>query len=352
VTVSAVIVNYEGGAMLRDCIASLREQGQAVAEIVLVDNGSTDGSVASAVAEFTDVKVITPRQNTGFAGGANLGALSAEGELLLFLNPDIRLPPDCVTAMAARFTEPSVGVIAPPLRVETSGEVEYGATIDIIGSAIGLTTSQPPVYVPGCALMTRAALFRDLGGFDERFFMIAEDVDYCWRVLLSGSDVTVPSIESAHHFGGGATPGGYISHSSLASTLFRVALRERNTLAMLLKCYGAPLAPVVAPMYVAQSLLTAAALAARGHRSTARAIVGGLRWNLRELPRTLELRRGIQRSRKVRDAVILRRMYRGLWKLELLRRFGVPAVSEDGPTPNHRITQPRAMELKTYGLDR
>ena len=102
---------------------------------------------------------------------------------------------------------------------------------------------------------------------------------------------------------------------------------------MLLKCYGAALALVVVPLYVGQSFLTAVALAVRGHRATARAMLGGFRWNLREMPRTLELRRQVQRSRKVRDSLILGRMYRGVWKLDLLRRFGVPKVSEDGPSP-------------------
>ena len=181
--VAAVIVNYEGGELLLDCIASL--QAQAVAEIVLVDNGSADGSAAAAAARFPDVKLVQPGRNTGFAGGANLGAREARAALLLFLNPDIRLPPGSVAAMAARFADPRVGVLAPPLQVETSGTVEYGATVDVIGAHVGLTTPAPPVYVSGCALMTRASLFSELGGFDDRFFMFVEDVDYCWRALLS-----------------------------------------------------------------------------------------------------------------------------------------------------------------------
>ena len=327
--VAAVIVNYEGGELLLDCIASL--QAQAVAEIVLVDNGSADGSAAAAAARFPDVKLVQPGRNTGFAGGANLGAREARAALLLFLNPDIRLPPGSVAAMADRFGDPRVGVLGPPLQVETSGTVEYGATVDIIGAHVGLTSPAPPVYVSGCALMTPASLFSELGGFDERFFMFVEDVDYCWRALLSGFEVSVPVIEPAWHFGGAATPGGYISsQGTLSSTLFRVVLRERNTLTMLVKCYGAPLAVAVTPLYIGQSLLTAAALAARGHRATARAMLGGFRWNLRELPRTLELRRRVQASRKVPDTLILRRMFRGVWKLHLLKRFGVPRVAEDG----------------------
>jgi GT2 family glycosyltransferase len=340
-----VIVNYHGGRLLLDCIASLREQ--CVDETIVVDNGSADGSVAAAVAAFPDVEVLAPGRNLGFAGGANLGASAARGRLLLLLNPDIRLPPGAVTEMAARFADPRVGVLAPPLRVETSATVEYGATIDVIGSPVGLTRPASPVYVPGCALMTRSALFRGLDGFDDRFFMFVEDVDYCWRVLLSGFDVTVPTIAPAWHFGGATAPGGYIEQESLSSTLFRVALRERNTLAMLLKCYAGPLAFTITPMYIAQSLLTAAALAARGRRRTALAILAGLRWNVRELPRTLAVRRRVQVSRKVRDTVILRRMYRGVWKLHLLMRFGIPPVSENpaAPAGSDRAGRDRAQAI-------
>jgi glycosyltransferase involved in cell wall biosynthesis len=326
-SVSAVIVNYQGGELLLDCIAGLADQG--VLEKIVVDNGSADGSAAAAAARFPDLAVLAPGRNLGFAGGANLGAREAGSELLLFLNPDVRLPPGSVRAMAARFADPGVGVVGPPLQVEAAGALEYGYTVDVIGSPVNLTTPAPPVYVPGCALMTRTALFRELDGFDDRFFMFVEDVDYCWRSLLRGFDVVVPDVEPAWHYGGAAAPGGYLNEDRLSSTLFRVMLRERNTLTMLLKCYGGTLAAIVTPVYVLQSLLTAAILAAYGRRRTALAMVAGLRWNLCELSRTVGLRRRVQASRQVSDILILRRMYRGIWKLHLLMRFGVPAVSEN-----------------------
>jgi GT2 family glycosyltransferase len=329
--VSAVIVNYEGGELLLDCVASLEQPD--VAETILVDNGSDDGSADAAAARFPGLKVLTPRRNIGFAEGANYGAREARGELLLFLNPDIRLPTGAVRALAAQFADPGVGVVGPPLQVESAGTVEYGATVDVIGSPVGLTRSSSPLYVSGCALMTRATLFHELGAFDGRFFMFFEDVDYCWRVLLRGFDVKVPDIEPVWHLGGAVTPGGYISEQRVSSTTFRIALRERNTLAVLLKCYRAPLVSIVVVAYVLQCLLTAGLFAGRGQLRTARAVVAGLRWNVRELPRTLELRRRVQTSRKRGDTLILRRMYRGIWKLHLLVRFGLPTVSEEGSTP-------------------
>jgi GT2 family glycosyltransferase len=258
--VSAIVVNYEGGARLMDCVASLGQE--TVAQTIVVDNGSRDGSTAAVTAEYPDVEVVAPRRNLGFAGGANYGAQLARAELLLFLNPDIRLGPGTVRALADAFGDRRVAVAGPPLYVAASDSVERGATIDVIGSPVPVERDAGhALYVPGCALMTRAAVFRELGGFDERFFLFVEDVDYCWRVLLRGYEVAVPSIEPVWHEGGAVATGGYISGGRLESTTFRVALRERNTLAMLLKCYGAPLAAVVAPLYALQSLATAGALA-------------------------------------------------------------------------------------------
>jgi N-acetylglucosaminyl-diphospho-decaprenol L-rhamnosyltransferase len=327
--VSAVIVNYEAGDLLLECVGALAGQ-RSLLETIVVDNGSTDGSTEAAAARFPDVHVVKPGRNLGFAGGANAGARVARGELLLFLNPDVRLTPGSLSVLAAEFTDPSVGVVGPPLDVAVARAVEYGATLDPIGSPVHLADRRPALYVPGCALMTRARLFHGLGGFDERFFMFVEDVDYCWRVLLGGLDVRVARTAPAEHEGGAAAPGGYLTPAGVASTRFRVVLRERNTLAMLLKCYGSPLVWIVAPLYAVQSLATAVALAAVGRRRTAMDIAGGLWWNVRELPTTVELRRMVQRSRRMSERDILRRMYRGLWKLSLLLRFGIPEVSEKG----------------------
>jgi hypothetical protein len=330
--VSAIVVNYEGGSRLIDCLASLRQQD--VAQTIVVDNGSRDGSAAAVTSAYPDIELVTPPHNLGFAGGANYGAQLAQAELLLFLNPDVRLGPETVRALADAFDGGRVAVAGPPLHVAVSGSVEHGATIDVIGSPVPVVRAdQQPLYVPGCALMTRADIFHELGGFDARFFLFAEDVDYCWRVLLRGYEIVVPDIEPVWHEGGAAAPGGYISGGRLESTTLRVALRERNTLAMLLKCYGAPLATVIAPIYALQSLATAGALAVSGRRATARAVVAGLGWNVRELRTTLRLRRGVQQSRQLGDVAIMRRMYRGLWKLHLLRRFGIPTVVE-GPAPS------------------
>jgi len=180
--------------------------------------------------------------------------------------------------------------------------------------------------------MTRADIFHKLGGFDGRFFMFVEDADYCWRALLVGKDVQVAPDALVVHEGGAAAPGGYPMDEGVETTLFRVSHRERNTLAMLLKCYGGRIAVPAAFLYVLQTLATAVFLTTVRKPRTARAIVAGLVWNARALRTTLELRRQVQATRRVSDAAVLARMHRGLRKVDIVVRYGIPVVREE-PAP-------------------
>lgn len=324
---SAVVVNYEGGDWLLSCLRSVRDQGIRI-EAIVVDNGSLDGSTAAAAARFPDIHVVKPGRNLGFAAGANTGARRARGEYLLFLNPDVELVPGCLQDLLQEFKDPRVAVVGPSIRVMASGDTEFGATTDPFGYPVPLHRAAPPVYVPGCALMTRAAVFQALGGFDPRFFMFVEDVDFCWRVLLAGWDVRVVPGAQAIHAGGAVARGGYVTPQGLRTTRFRVALRERNTLTMLLKCYGPVSLALVLLPYLLQELATAVMLAIAGKRRTSADIVLGLVWNAREIPRTLALRRQVQARRKIPDRVVLGRMHRGFQKARLAFDHGFPSVVE------------------------
>jgi GT2 family glycosyltransferase len=324
--VSAIVVNYESGAALCDCLRSLDGQ-PGLAETIVVDNGSRDGAVAAARSTFTDLVVVSPGRNLGFAEGANTGAKFARGHLLLFLNPDVRVAPGAVEILAAAFG-PGVAVVGPRVELDRFGSVELGSTIDVLGYPVMLSSPDDPLYVSGCALMTSRKAFDALGGFDERFFMFVEDVDYCWRALLRGWDVRVAPQARVVHEGGGSARGGYLTDEGLSTTGFRVVLRERNTLTTLLKCYRLPTLICILPLYILQAIATAAALVIRGRSRTAAGLAAGLCWNVRELRRTIALRRAVQSSRSRSEREILRRMHPGLQKLTLLRRVGLPVVDE------------------------
>ena len=180
-----------------------------------------------------------------------------------------------------------------------------------------------------CALATGRSVFEEVGGFDARFFMIAEDVDYCWRVLLRGLSVGTAPEAAAWHRGGGATPGGYVRHGVIEMTAFRLALRERNTLAMVLKCSPSRELAWQMPVLAVRALGLAAALLVMRRPRAARDVVAGLTWNLRELPTTLRLRAAVRPTRTGRQSVSAR-MDRGFHSLELLRRYGWPRLIDAG----------------------
>lgn len=333
--VSAVIVNYESDGLLAECVSSLRSQDLPI-QVVVVDNGSMDGSLATAVRCFPEVESVRPPRNLGFAGGVNVGVHYARYEHLLILNPDVKLLDGCVAALVRCLQDPEVGVAGPRVQLMSSDITEYGSTIDVLGHPISLSAPGRPLFVSGCALATPRRVFERLGGFDERFFMFMEDVDYCWRALLCGFDVRVASEAFALHEGGGSTPGGYERSTGFTTTTFRISLRERNTLAMLVKCYGPSAAVGFGAVYVLQTLGAAIVFGFSGRRRTARHIIQGLVWNAREIPQTLRRRRRIQSERTIPDKVIRARMCRQLIKSRAFFRSGVPrVVEEERPADTH-----------------
>jgi GT2 family glycosyltransferase len=321
--VSAIIVNFNGGEDLITCIAALKLQEYPMLEIVVVDNGSSDRSLERALSEFDGIVAVRNQANRGFAAGANIGYQASTGELLLFLNPDVTLEGDCLGYLVDGLLI-SPGVVGPTLFVAADAHEEHGCTVDWLGTPIGLGKSgKRPLYVSGCALATSREYFDRLGGFDERFFMFVEDVDYCWRVLLSGGEVRVADAARARHRGGGSARGGYLRSGRIETTAFRVQLRERNTLATLLKCAPAAWFIWLIPAYVAKSFCVATAALVLGRPGLAKGIISGLLWNVRELATTFR-RRGATPRTRGSERSALGRISPRLVSFDLIRRFGRP----------------------------
>jgi GT2 family glycosyltransferase len=316
------VVNFNGGHDLCDCLRSLQSQTLRASEVIVVDNASTDQSLQNACSQFPAIIPIANSVNAGFAAGANQGAQAATGDVLLFLNPDVSLSPDCLHQVCLTH-EQSPGVVGLPLSIGADAEELYGCTIDRLGYSTTLQGPGQPLYVAGAALATSRSIFEQLGGFDERYFMFVEDVDYCWRVLLSGFQVGISSEAYGTHRGGGVAPGGYVRSGRLETTAFRFVLRERNAFATLLKC--APMAWLawLFPAYIAKTgLLIGGALSIR-RIDLARGLLLGLVWNFRQLRRTNQLRRKIHPTESGKRAAA-GRIYKGSLAVERLRQFGVP----------------------------
>ena len=209
-TVSVIIVNWNAGPALDACLTSC-VAGAADREIILVDNASTDGSVAAARARHPGVRIVETGSNLGFAAGANRGAAAAGGEVLVFLNPDARVAPGALTGLvdALGFT-PGVGIAGGALRDERGRWQPGWARFDPLAHLVLDTTPGRLAsrfrrgphrvdWVYGTFMAVRRDLFRQLGGFDARYFLYGEDIDLCYRAAQLGArTIHVPAARAVH----------------------------------------------------------------------------------------------------------------------------------------------------------
>ena len=216
--VAAVVVDYDAGDLLGSCVRSLLEDG--VAQIVVVENG--DPQTARRALEGLTVPLVVTGRNLGYGAGANRGiASSGDSEYVLVCNPDLRVHPGAAGRLVAALDAHREWAIAGPRIVDPSG-AEYPSVrrfpsmTDAAGHAL-LALVQPDNrfsrryrdrvgdetravdWVSGACFCARRTALEELGGFDEAYFMFAEDIDLCWRAHRAGWGVGVePRAEVTH----------------------------------------------------------------------------------------------------------------------------------------------------------
>ncbi len=208
-TVSVVIVNWNAGEALVRAVASVRQHAGGV-ELVVVDNGSDDGSLAAARARHAELVVVETGTNLGFASGANRGAAVATGEVLVFLNPDAELLPGALTGLTEALVRwPDAGIAGGGL-CDPDGRWQPGAAYFgplrhlVCDSTVGRLWVRRHApsrvdWVYGTFMAVRRDLFVRLGGFDQRYFLYGEDMDLCDRARALGAlTVHVPAARALH----------------------------------------------------------------------------------------------------------------------------------------------------------
>ncbi len=196
--VSVVVLNYNGREYLERCLSSLERQTYPNREIILADNGSTDGSLEFVRQQFPGVRVIAHGANLGFSRGNNLVIEATDSEYVLTLNSDTEAEPELLTELiAAAETAPDVGSCAPKMLLYHPPGVIDSAGIEVDLAGIGWNCqrgeadtnehARREVFGPcaGAALYRRAML-EQIGLFDETYFAFYEDVDLAWRARLAG----------------------------------------------------------------------------------------------------------------------------------------------------------------------
>ena len=244
--IAVVILNWNGRSMLERFLPSVTSTSEG-ADIVVADNGSTDGSMDFLRLHYPQVHLIGLDKNYGFAEGYNRAMAALDDyEYYVLLNSDVECTPGWIEPVVAMMErEPDVAVAQPKLLMyDQKDTFEYaggaGGFIDKYGypfcrgrlfSTLEKDHGQYDgacdiFWATGACMFVRASVWKELGGLDGDFFAHMEEIDFCWRTHLAGYRVSYCPQSTVYHVGGGTLP---------KSSPFKTELNFRNNLSMLYK---------------------------------------------------------------------------------------------------------------------
>lgn len=204
-SVAAIIIHWNQLELTRGTIESLLKTGYPQLSIILVDNGSTNGSGESVAREFPDIRLVRSEENLGYAGGANLGIIAAQktdATYFFLLNNDVAFEAGIIDAMVAAMESTGsekIGLCVPKIYFfEEPKKIWYaGGDVDLRSGLcrhLGYGQFDSPAYAEqrdctfanGCAMFIRRDVLEIVGFFDTQYFHTGEDVDFSLRLLAKG----------------------------------------------------------------------------------------------------------------------------------------------------------------------
>lgn len=299
-----VIPSWNGIGHLRRCLPTLYAAAPEATEVVVVDNGSTDGSVEWLGAEHPDVKVIALPDNEGYAEANNIGVRECTGDVVLLLNNDTEVEPDALKRLLEVFEDPTVGACQAMLMIMQTPELVDSAGSFLTATGVlyhfghrGPRPAAPepfPVFsAKGAALAVRKRAIDEVGLFDPRYVFYFEETDLCWRLWLAGWRVVVePRATVLHALGATseALPSPLVQYHSFKNRICTIAANTQpRTLARML------------PLHLVLCLGIALVWALKGQPKLAWAVLKGIGWNAGNLRYVLAKRRRTQRMRRWPD---------------------------------------------------
>lgn len=226
ILLSIIILNYNTKDQVKQCVRNIRQNPPSVQyEIIIVDNGSTDGSLEFIKYELSDVKIVVSDKNLGYGRGNNLGIKSAQAEYILILNPDIVVKPRSIDILYKFIkSHQQVGIIGPKL-FNPDGTVQYSCfrwphfltplarrtplsqtnwgkseLIRYFMLDYNHNASRAVNWLLGAALMIKRKALDKVSGFDKRYFLYCEDIDLCRQIQEKGWEIWYnPEAEMIHY---------------------------------------------------------------------------------------------------------------------------------------------------------
>lgn len=188
--ISVITTVYNKEKTISECVTSIQSQRYSEFEMIIVDDGSTDGSATKIAAFLSDSRIRTIQSNhVGHSAAKGLGAKAAKGKILYFIDADCVADRECLGRLKIAFDQSDVGCVGGEFRALNGDH--------LIPRAIDLWEPHPPLQPPGCNVAYRRDVYEKAGGFDERT-KLGEDVDLYWRIRKLGFKCSIdPTVEVA-----------------------------------------------------------------------------------------------------------------------------------------------------------
>jgi GT2 family glycosyltransferase len=340
--VSIVILNFNTKNFLVPCLSSVLNSSYPNFEVILVDNGSKDGSVDLINEKFGDdprLRIIINNKNLGYAEGNNIGAKHAKGKYVVFLNPDTYVVSSWLNELV-RIMEADSTIGAAQCKLLLMRNPRYidnvGHYIDFFGKAhmIGHHEEDLGQYneifeilgATGAAFAIRRGLFEELGGFDSDFFMIFEETDLCWRVWLRGYRVVYVPAAVVFHYGRGS-----FNLNDPKVVCFTTYLFVRNRIMSLIKNYSTRKLIMFLPLHLLFLGGFAIAEAIRKKPRITLAVISAVSWNVVNLSTTIRKRMLVQKSRVVTDDFLIK-------DKKLIKEINISVILSEVKPIAHKIS--------------
>lgn len=312
--VSIIIINWNGISDLKDLLPSLKKVKYKNFETIIVDHGSTDGSIEYVKKNYPKIKLLEKKKNLGFALGNNVGVKEAKGEYILLLNNDTIVKPDFLTNLVDFIESDSkIGVVQPKIIFADSKKLQSAGTyLTNTGFLYHVGFDKDPNLAKynkrkeifsanGACMLIKREVIKKVGLFDKDFFLYFEETDFCWRVWLTGYTIKYVPEAVIYHKGGKATktlPSAFINFHSF-----------KNRINALIKNLGTWELVKILPIQLIFTQVAAVSFLVRGGFQVALSTEKAVFWNMINLPKTLRKRKRVQEKfRKTEDKELMNRV--------------------------------------------
>lgn len=285
--VSVIFPNYNGGKEPIDCIKSITKLNYPKnrLEVIVVDNGSNDGSCEEIENKFPKVRLIKNKVNVGFAKAVNQAIKASSGNFIFITNDDVTFEKNSLKNLVSySLKNPKVGVLGgimykknPPKKISTAGNKMNLFTGNVFSYPNPQKTKSPD-WIPGCGMLVRKAVVKKIGLLDELFTYSFEDYDFCLRTKTAGYDVIYfPKAIFWHRVSTTANKNRKLTHYQWYQSKLRFALKNL------------PILNIVSIFIFQTTIIPFEAILKRDHRILP--YLNALAWNLKNLKKTLKVRR-------------------------------------------------------------